>query len=117
MNRFKPVTKYHSTDQEAPISTPASIFEVQEAKHCPYVSLAVLYMPVIHHETWKTLLSLGNDRDDLNNGVMLDQLSDAASTLTRSQRSTFVDNLLAFDANDPLIARLIERIETMPVPN
>ncbi|BFM07019.1 hypothetical protein [Halioxenophilus aromaticivorans] len=70
-----------------PVSTPASIFETPEAEHCPYVSLAILYLPKLHTQTWDTIFAMSETRDDLTNHMIAEQLADAICTLNDKDRT------------------------------
>ena len=110
-------TLWQDTESDKPISTPASIFETPEAEHCPYLSLAILYLPAIQPDTWQTLLTMAETGDGATFNMMVDQLSDAASTLTQAQKNAFIKNLKTLGEDSGLVEALLEQISATASAN
>lgn len=104
--------KANNEPYTTPISTPASIFEIQEECYSPYVSLAILYLPELHENSWRAILDLANTLSPAVMNAITEQIVDAANALPISQRRQLIKNAHQCDQSNWLIDSILKSVST-----
>jgi len=93
--------KKKALPRQKPVTSPSAIFQEAENKYSPYVSLAILYLPRVHEDTWNTLVGISEADDTTANRSIKEQVLNAAAVLPLSDRVLFQEALLKFaDRNE-----------------